>query len=400
MKKYKNVIFASLGSAFEYYDFAIYAMFASYIGSKFFHTGESTLNTVLVFIVFAGGYVVRPLGAIFFGYWGDKFSRLAMLRITIAMLFFSSLGMALLPSVESIGILSTILFVLFRSVQGMALGGEIPIAVTFVTEHFPEKKGFVASFIFAFLSLGILLTTLVFFIMHNCMNDISIASYGWRIAFFIGALMTFLIYFLRKNIDDSMSFKSEEKENKEQQSIRKIVIGITLMAAIAMLTTQMYIFLPTYVNNYLSNTKIDISGMMLIGSIIMLPCCLIGGYISDYVCRRKMMAIIVILSMIISVFFYKNLSEGKDVLFLFIEISILMGLIAPTYNILILDSFATSYKCRGLGISYNFGYMIFSAPIPALTIELINATNNLFIPFILIIITGSISLIGLLLISK
>lgn len=402
MNNYKKVLFASLGGAFEYYDFAIYAIFASVIGSRFFDSSNSATNTLMVFLVFAGSYIVKPFGAIFFGYFGDRYSRIAVLRVTMILLFISTIGMALLPDVDTIGVWATILFVVFRCIQGVAIGAEIPVAVTYTTENFPDRQGLVAGIVFSCLSLGIMMTTLVFFIMTKLTSPEFVSDYGWRVAFLLGAIFTFFIYFLRKGVTDSYDFlvdKSSAVKEELGTFLKKIFIGIMLVAAVAMIMTQLYMFLPSFYKEYIGGS-VDISRMLLIGSIVMTICCVVGGFISDYVSKKKMMAFLLIVILAITPIFYKNLLEAKDVLGSFIILSIALGFIAPTYNVIIVNAFEPKYKCRGLGISYNFSYMIFSAPIPALVMVLINLTASLFIPMFLVITTTVISLCALILINK
>ncbi|MFC4892144.1 MFS transporter [Pseudofrancisella aestuarii] len=397
MNNYKKVLFASLGGAFEYYDFAIYAIFASVIGSRFFDFSNSVTNTLMVFLVFAGSYFVKPFGAIFFGYFGDKYSRIAVLRVTIILLFISTLGMALLPSVNEIGVWATVFFVVFRCIQGIAIGAEIPIAVTYSTESFPNRQGLVTGIVFSCLSLGIMMTTLVFFIMTKFTSSEFVAEYGWRIAFLLGAVFTFFIYFLRKGVTDSYDFlvdKSSEVKEEIGVFLKRIFIGIALVSSVAMMMTQLYMFLPAFYKEYV-NASVDISELLLIGSIVMTVSCIIGGFISDYVSKKKMMALLLIITLAIVPIFYKNLLEANNVFGPFIAISIILGFIAPTYNVIIVNMFKPSYKCRGLGISYNFGYLIFSSPIPLVSMLLINMTGSIFIPMLLIVATIVISMFGL-----
>ncbi|ASG67934.1 MFS transporter [Francisella halioticida] len=398
MKEYKRLLFSTLGAAFEYYDLAIYSVFAVSIGSKFFDESNSISNTLLVFLVYIVGYIVRPFGAWIFGYIADKKGRAFILRLNMFLLFFSTIILAFLPTIKSIGVSATILFVSLRCIQALAMGAEIPVSVVYIVENYPKRQGFVTSMVFCCLSLGIMMTSLVLFLLDHFTSESFIQNYGWRIGYFIGACFTFILFFLRKNIVDLPQVKEAIAKDQAKTSskvlIIKIMIGIALVASIAMLFTQLYLFLPSFHKMYIVS-KFDLSDLLLTGSIIMAISCLIGGFISDYVSKTRMLAFLIIISMVVTPVFYKNMIEGKDFFACFIILSIVMGFFASTYNVIITNFFRLEYRCRGYGISYNLGYLIFSAGAPALTISLISATNSLLVPIYLIIAAGTVSLVGI-----
>jgi MFS family permease len=400
MRNYKKLLFSSLGSAFEYYDLAIYSVFAVAIGNKFFDGGSDVSNTLLVFMVYIIGYVVRPVGAWFFGHLADKQGRAFVLRLNMLLLFFSTSALVFLPGIESIGVAATIIFVLLRCVQAMAVGAEIPIAVIYSIENYPNRQGLVTGIIFACLSLGIMMTTLVLYLVTTYTSESFAAEYGWRIGFFIGAVFTFTMFFLRKNIVDAPV--SEEKISDVSSGssfIGKIVVGMMLVACIAMLTTQLYMFLPSFYVMYISS-KMQLATLMLTGSIVMAISCVVGGYISDYIPKDKLMGILIIISIALAPIFYRNLIAGEDIFYSFIALSIVMGFFSSTYNVIIVNYFNLSHRGRGLGLAYNLGYLLFSAGVPALSIVLIKSTGMVLIPVYTIVGAGVISLIGLVLSSQ
>ncbi|AJI57694.1 major Facilitator Superfamily protein [Francisella philomiragia] len=396
MKNYNRLLFSSLGAAFEFYDFAIYSVFAVAIGSKFFDKSSSISNTLLVFLVYIVGYLVRPIGAWGFGYIADKKGRAFVLRLNMFLLFFATLALAFLPTIESIGVLATILFVGLRCIQSLAVGAEIPVSVVYIVENYPKRQGFMTSIVFCCLSIGIMMTSLVLFVLNHFTSQSFIENYGWRIGFFIGACFTFILFFLRKNIVDVPRVVEALDKPRSENSlfIVKVIVGIALVACIAMLTTQLYMFLPAYKQMYIIS-DFDVSSILLTGSIVSAISCLVGGFISDYVSKTKMMSLLIILSIALTPVFYKNIIAGESIYSYFILLSIIYGFFAPTYNVIITNFFRLEYRCRGYGIAYNLGYLIFSAGIPALTISLIATTNDLLVPVYLIVFAGAISFFGI-----
>ena len=396
MKKYKKLLFSSLGASFEYYDLAIYLVFAVAIGHKFFEQTNGISSTLMVFMVYVVGFIIRPFGAWFFGFLADRKGRGYVLKLNVTLLFFSTFILAILPSVQTIGITATIIFVLLRCIQAMAIGAEIPIAVIFNIEAYPQRKGLVTSFIFACLSFGIMMTSLVFYLITHYTSESFVADYGWRIGFMIGALFTLVLFFFRRDIDDTILLvKSTEKVDESYISFTfKVIVGMMLIACIAMLTTQLYMLLPSYYEMHIGSEK-QIASLLLVGSVIMSVSCIVGGFISDYVSKTKMLAVLLILTIALVPIFYKSLLSGVGVYTNFIMLSVIMGFFAPTYNVIIVDFFGQHFRGRGHGLAYNLGYLVFSATAPAITIYLISETGNLLIPAYMIIAAAIISLIGL-----
>ncbi|QIV96326.1 MFS transporter [Allofrancisella inopinata] len=397
MNKYKKLLFSSLGSAFEYYDLAIYSVFAVAIGEKFFDKNNTISSTLMVFLVYVVGYLVRPVGAWLFGYIADKKGRALILKLNMVLLFFSTFLLAILPGVQNIGIWATLFFVGLRCIQAMAIGAEIPVAIIFSIENYPRRQGLVTGIIFSCLSLGIMMTTVVLFIVTNYTSEYFAKEYGWRIGFLIGAIFTFTLFFLRRGIVDDLP-KSAVNLNNQNTSlmsfIAKVVVGMMLVSCIAMLTTQLYMFLPSFYQMYLTS-KVELANLLLVGSIIMTISCIVGGFISDYVSKEKLMGILIIISIAFAPIFYKNILEGKSIYSCFIILSIVMGFFASTYNVIIVNYFNFDHRGRGLGLAYNLGYLVFSAGVPAFTIFLISETKLLLIPAYLIVFAGVVSIIGL-----
>lgn len=269
---------------------------------------------------------MRPIGAWGFGYLADKKGRAFVLRLNMFLLFFATLALAFLPTIESIGVFATILFVGLRCIQSLAVGAEIPVSVVYIVENYPQRQGFMTSIVFCCLSIGIMMTSLVLFILNHFTSQSFIENYGWRIGFFIGACFTFILFFLRKNIVDVPRVVEALDKPRSENSlfIVKVIVGIALVACIAMLTTQLYMFLPAYKQMYIIS-DFDVSSILLTGSIVSAISCLVGGFISDYVSKTKMMSLLIILSIALTPVFYKNIIAGESIYSYFILLSIIYG---------------------------------------------------------------------------
>src|SRR5688572_14617686 len=187
----KVITASSLGTLFEWYDFFIYGTLAAsgIIGSVFFPPGNSQLQTLLAWAGFAVGFGFRPLGAIVFGYLGDRFGRKHTFIVTILLMGVATAGVGLIPSYATIGWMAPLLVILLRILQGLALGGEYGGAAIYVAEHSPAgKRGFYTSFIQASVGAGFFLSLLVVLACKWSMAPQTWLAWGWRVPFLLSLI--------------------------------------------------------------------------------------------------------------------------------------------------------------------------------------------------------------------
>lgn len=209
-KEIRLVIAASsAGTVFEWYDFFIYGTLAGLIGAAFFPSDNATLQTLLVWAGFAVGFGFRPLGAILFGYLGDKLGRKYTFLVTVTLMGVATAGVGLVPSAETIGLLAPAIVIFFRILQGLALGGEYGGAAIYVAEHAPpEKRGFYTSFIQASVVGGFVLSILVVLACRAAIPTDEFAEWGWRVPFLLSILLLALSLWMRLKLSESPVFQA------------------------------------------------------------------------------------------------------------------------------------------------------------------------------------------------
>ena len=209
-KEIRLVIAASsAGTIFEWYDFFIYGTLASLIGAAFFPSENETLQLLLVWAGFAIGFGFRPLGAILFGYLGDKLGRKYTFLVTVTLMGVATAGVGLIPSAASIGIVAPIIVILLRIVQGLALGGEYGGAAIYVAEHAPrEKRGFYTSFIQASVAGGFVLSIAVVLSCRFLIPPEEFAAWGWRIPFLLSIILLAISLWMRLKLSESPVFRA------------------------------------------------------------------------------------------------------------------------------------------------------------------------------------------------
>lgn len=209
-KDIKLVIAASsAGTVFEWYDFFIYGTLASLIGAAFFPSDNQTLQTLLVWAGFAVGFGFRPLGAILFGFLGDKLGRKYTFLVTVTLMGVATAGVGFIPSAESIGYAAPILVVVLRILQGLALGGEYGGAAIYVAEHAPpEKRGYYTSFIQASVVGGFVLSIAVVLACRTFIPAEAFSAWGWRIPFILSVVLLLISLWMRLKLSESPVFKA------------------------------------------------------------------------------------------------------------------------------------------------------------------------------------------------
>src|ERR1700689_807985 len=202
----KTIVLASLGSGFEIYDFIIYGVFAREIASQFFPATDPLVGLLSAFSVFAIGYLSRPFGAILLGSLGDRLGRRIIFLISVLAMSGITIGIGLIPSYASIGLLAPILLVALRMIQGVFLAGELPCSITYVVEEMPSRAGLVSGAVTFCLNVGVLAATVISFLIHAGLSPSEITLYGWRLAFFAGGALGLLGYWLRTSLQESKEF--------------------------------------------------------------------------------------------------------------------------------------------------------------------------------------------------
>ena len=200
---------SSAGTIFEWYDFFIYGTLAALIGRAFFPAGNETLSILLVWAGFAVGFGFRPLGAILFGYLGDRLGRKYTFLVTVTLMGVATAGVGLVPSAETIGLAAPAIVILLRILQGLALGGEYGGAAIYVAEHAPpEKRGYYTSFIQASVVGGFVLSIAVVLICRALIPPEAFEAWGWRIPFLLSVVLLAISLWMRLKLSESPVFKA------------------------------------------------------------------------------------------------------------------------------------------------------------------------------------------------
>src|SRR5690606_5433332 len=226
----KRVVAASMaGTVVEWYEFFLYGTAATLVFNKvFFAQGDNELDAILAaFVTYAVGFVARPLGGVVFGHFGDKYGRKKLLQFSILLVGAATFLMGCLPTFGQIGYWAPTLLVLLRFVQGFAVGGEWGGAVLLVAEHSPnDRRAFWSSWPQAAVPVGNMLATVVLLVLTTTLPESAFLSWGWRVAFWLSAVVVLIGYYIRTKVSDAPIFLAVQQEVEQARSTSYGVVEV------------------------------------------------------------------------------------------------------------------------------------------------------------------------------
>jgi MFS family permease len=297
------VIFASsLGTVFEWYDFYIYGTLAVFLAKYFFSNVPANVAFIFTLLAFAAGFAVRPFGALIFGRLGDMIGRKYTFLITMSLMGVGTFLIGLLPGYAAWGILAPVVLILFRLIQGLALGGEYGGAAIYVAEHAPpNKRGFYTSWIQTTATLGLFMAILIILGIRTWMGEAAFGDWGWRIPFLLSAILLVVSIWIRLKLSESPLFQKMVAEGKQskrplseafgQWNNAKIALlalfGATAGEAVVWYGGQFYalFFLTQTIKVPSAAAQIMIAVALALGT----PCFILFGWLSDKIGRKPIL---------------------------------------------------------------------------------------------------------------
>ena len=299
----RTVVGASAaGTAFEWYDFFIFGSLTTIIARHFYaDVGEAT-SYILALLTFGVGFVVRPLGALVFGWFGDKTGRKTTFLVTITLMGVATVAIGLLPDYGQIGILAPILLIFLRIVQGFALGGEYGGAAIYVAEHAPPKKrGFLTGWIQTTAAIGLIMALSVILVTRAILGVEAFNEWGWRIPFLLSFFLLVISLWIRLKLHESPAFKRMVAESTERQapfreSFATWKVGkFVLIALVGIMFAQGavwyagYFYTRFFMERVLKIEVATVDGLILAITVASAVLYVFFGWLSDRVGRKPVM---------------------------------------------------------------------------------------------------------------
>jgi MHS family alpha-ketoglutarate permease-like MFS transporter len=291
----RNIVGGSAGNLVEWFDWYIYAAFTLYFAPSFFPKGDQTAQLLSSAAVFAVGFVMRPIGAYVFGIYADRRGRKAGLTLSVSMMCLGSLMIAAAPTYASAGLLSPLILVLARMIQGLSLGGEYGSSATYLSEMAgKERRGFWSSFQYVTLIAGQLVALALLLLLQSLLPEAALEQWGWRVAFVAGALLAVVVFIIRRRLSESPSFDANSPKTSSGRSLLRDHPreALLVMALTAGGTLAFYAY-TTYMQKYLANTvgfdRPTASRIMTAALFLFMVLQPLGGLLSDRFGRKPVM---------------------------------------------------------------------------------------------------------------
>ncbi|WP_166906686.1 MFS transporter [Mycobacterium sp. DL440] len=386
----KRVVTASMaGTVVEWYEFFLYGTAATLVFSKvFFAQSGSDLDAILAaFVTYAVGFVARPLGGIVFGHFGDKYGRKKLLQFSLLLVGVATFLMGCLPTYGQIGSWAPTLLVVLRFLQGFAVGGEWGGAVLLVAEHSPDRsRGFWASWPQAGVPVGNMLATVVLLVLTSTLSDSDFLSWGWRVAFWLSAVVVLIGYYIRTKVTDAPIFVAAQQEAEQLKAssfsavevLRRYPRGVLTAMGLRFAENIMYYLVVTFSITYLKvHAHADTGSILrwlLVAHAVHLVAIPLVGALSDRVGRRPVYLIGTVATGAWGFFAFPMMDSQNH---LVIMSAVVIGLLFHAFMYapqpaMMSEMFPTRMRYSGVSLGYQVTAIVAGSLAPIIAVRLLS----------------------------
>jgi MFS transporter, MHS family, alpha-ketoglutarate permease len=382
----RNIVGGSAGNLVEWFDWYVYAAFALYFAHAFFPESDRTAQLLQTAAIFAVGFVMRPLGAWLMGIYADHRGRKAGLSLSVTLMCVGSLMIAVAPTYAQAGIISPAILLLARIIQGLSLGGEYGSSATYMSEMADrERRGFWSSFLYVTIIGGQLAALALLVLLQVTLGEDAMQAWGWRIGFFVGALLAIVVFFIRRRLDETLSY-----ENVAAQAERRRSSALTLfrdhpreaflVIAITAGGTGSFYAYTIYMQKFLVNTsgfdRSTASQIMTGALALMLLLQPVAGRLSDRVGRRPLMIAFGICGTLFTYPIFSALADASTVAtaFALVMAALVMVTGYTSINAIVkAELFPADIRALGVALPYALANTIFGGTAEYIALWLKNA---------------------------
>ncbi|ELX12207.1 proline/betaine transporter [Janthinobacterium sp. HH01] len=407
---YKTLSLSALGGALEFYDFVIFVFFTAVLGKLFFPPSmPDWLRVLQTFGIFAAGYVVRPLGGIIMAHFGDLLGRKRMFTMSILLMAVPTLLMGLLPTYASIGLAAPVLLLLLRVMQGAAVGGEVPGAWVFVSEHVPARHiGYACGTLTAGLTAGILLGSVVATGINTAFTPEQVADGAWRLPFLQGGIFGLGAMYLRRWLHETPVFAElqQRKALAAEMPLKTVLRNHRGPVVISMLLTWMLsaaivvviLMTPTLLQKIYGFDPHTSLVANTVATLCLSIGCLVAGVLADRIGARTTLFGGALLLAVCTYVFYTTIKGRPDLLLpLYALVGFSVGVVGAVPCVLV-KAFPAQVRFSGLSFSYNLSYAIFGGLTPVVVALMLK--NNPLAPAYYVIAVSVIGMITALFVKE
>lgn len=398
----RAVVAAGLGNVLEWYDIIVYAFMAPVISVLFFPNTDPNVALISTYLGVGVSYLIRPIGALVIGNFGDRRGRKAALTLTIGLMTLGVAIMAFAPTYATIGVGAPIVLMISRLIQGFSAGGEFGSATTFMTENAQKHKAYYASWQVATQGGAMLLAGLSGWLLFSLLDPDALSSWGWRLPFIFGILIGPVGLWIRARMDETPEFAVAEKlESAPLKAAFSTHLGRILVAAMCVGLATMSVYLITYLPAFAMTLGLPdwsgYAGAVLAGLIALVLSPVVGKF-ADQVGQTRIMMVAAGVGMVIVVPMVQLIVSVGSVWALLV-VEAILGLLMAAYFAplpsLMTQLFPVQVRTTGMSVAYNIGVTSMGSFAPAILAAWTQA--SLLAPGFYYMIIGVISLVGLVL---
>lgn len=410
----KVVIASVLGNAFEWFDFAIYGLFAVIIAKLYFPAGNELASLMLTLATFGVGFAVRPLGGVLLGLYGDRVGRKKALSLTIVLMSVGTGMIGLLPTHAAIGIAAPILMVLARLIQGFSVGGEFSGATTMLVEFAPaNRRGFYGSFQMCSQALAFSLGALVAYLLTVNLAPHDLEVWGWRLPFLLGILIGPVGWLIRSRVDESpefLAYANEVKSGKIQpvntplktvfRDYPRAVLSTLGISVVGTVSAYVFVFfLPIFAKKQLGISAADVNLSTFLSTAVILFFCPLAGHLSDRYGRKAVLLPAIIAYGLVAYPLFHQLVRAPSfgsLLAAQVGVSCFMSFFWGPTPVVLTEVFPVSVRSTGAAVAYNLAVLIFGGLAPFVNTWLVHVTGNNLAPIYYVEFSVLIGIAGVL----
>jgi MHS family proline/betaine transporter-like MFS transporter len=379
----RSVLASSMGNMLEWFEFTLYAYFAGTIGQLFFPQHDPFFSKIYAFGAFAVGIASRPIGALIFGYIGDKYSRKDTMTMTMMLMSVPTMIIGLLPTYYQIGIIAPIALIILRIFQGIALGGEFGSSCVYLFESVPQKvRGFFGSVSITGAGLGLILSSLTISAIEHYFTNEEILSYAWRLPFIISVIGSLLALYMRKNLIETEDFKKIRSTN--QISVNPIsemlkYHKLTILRLFTIFLTShssffvVFIYGKTMMIDNLGVTRGTAGVYMLYTILGYTFATLIFGFLANYMKKIYLLFFGCLGIFSLALPFINSFAQSSQniTLLMCILIGSFVGITQGILSPYVSSSFPSNIRATSVSCCYNFSSALFGGLAPVLSMWLV-----------------------------
>lgn len=395
-KHHRKMIYnSSIGNILEWYDFGLFSIFSGVFSHLFFPASDSHTALLQTFLIFAAGFLCRPIGALIFGYLGDTIGRAKTLRLSILMISLPTLAVGVLPTYQQIGIFAPMLLLLIRIWQGISLGGEYSGNLIYLAESAPmNSRARYTSLASMGSNIGILLAALAGMLTGYLLGPM-LETWGWRLPYLLGGALCIIIYLFRLKLAETSVFRELRQEKLlAANPIREVFKNnfpqlLRTIGLVCMGSTFYYfcfVYIPIFIKQNKGDTVADSSITMSIFISLMIILVPIAGYLCDRIGRRKMLLFNAMLISICTIpgFYFLQYDCYLLLMPVLLFFTVASSLEQGTTSVAVIENFPPAARYTGVSLGYNLGNGLLGGTVPLVCEWLLSNTSLHLAPAIYI----------------